>query len=341
VLDPRKYLRRFIGDDDGAPLAFLRARVTKLFAELDALRVDHPHGLVCPWVYDGTAPDPLAAVVAGARLFETPSSKAHPGLAELAIVRPDQIDPRVPAHDDDHVLGITPAQLTEYERLVEVIMEAAREAGRGAKDVLCEVLSTCPAPLAAVMEQYGLGRFRVTQKASLSVPEDGYRGENAEPRDWIMIGNHDTPPLRVVTARWAREGTALERARYLATRLEPNVDSPRRELLAESFASDQRRMALAMFADLFVGPAANVLVFFADLYGETATYNTPGLVSDDNWSMRVPGAFREVYTERRARGDAMDVMGALALAMRARGEAFVRAHEDLTRALEARAAIKP
>jgi hypothetical protein len=37
----------------------------------------------------------------------------------------------------------------------------------------------------------------------------------------------------------------------------------------------------------------------------------------------------------------MDVMGALALAMRARGEAFVRAHEDLTRALEARAAIKP
>ena len=340
VLDPRKYLRRFIGDDDGAPLAFLRARVTKLFAELDALRIDHPHGLVCPWVYDGAAPDPLAAVVAGARLFETPSSEAHPDLGALAIVRPDQIDGRVPAHDDDHVLGITRAQLTEYERLIEVIMECAREAGRGAGDVLCEVLSTCPLPLAAVMEQYGLGRFRVTQKASMSVPEDGYRGENAAPGDWIMIGNHDTAPLRAVTARWARDGKAVARASYLASRLEPSADSARRASLAAALASDERKMALAMFADLFVGPATNVLVFFADLYGETATYNVPGVISDDNWRLRVPGEFREVYTERRARGEAMDVMGALALAMRARGEAFVRAHEDLVGALEARAALR-
>jgi hypothetical protein len=202
VLDPKQYLRRFVGDDDTGPFAFLRARATKLFAELDAVRVEHPHGLVCPWVYDGDARDPLAAVVAGARLFETPASAEHAALAELAIVRPDQIDPHVPPHDDAHVLSVTPAQLTEYERLIEVIMECAREGGRGPSDVLCEVPSTCPAPLAAVMKQYDLGRFRVTQKASTALPDDGDRGENAAPHDWIMIGNHDTPPLRATRDSW-------------------------------------------------------------------------------------------------------------------------------------------
>jgi 4-alpha-glucanotransferase len=342
VLDPRQILSRFVGDDASAarsaPLAFVRARVSKLFAELDGLRIDHPHGLVCPWVYDGTASDPMHAVVHGARLFETPASPLHPALAPFAIVRPDQIDDAVPAYDDDHVHDLTDEQITEYERIFAIVMDAARIAGRSADDVLCEVLSTCPAPLGGVMKRYGLGRFRVTQKASLVDLADGYRGENAHPRDWIMIGNHDTPPLRAVIDRWTVNSTVAARAAYLTTRLEP--EPARRAALAVSLASDPRRLALGMFAELFVGPAANVLVFFADLYGETATYNTPGLVSDDNWSMRVPAAFQAIYEERRARGEAMDVAGALALAMRARGEDFVRTHEALIVALEARAAVK-
>ena len=340
VLDPRQYLARFVGQADPAtslPLAFVRDRVTKLFAELDGLRIDHPHGLVCPWVYDGSAPDALVAVVNGARLFETPASPAHPSLAELSLVRPDQINTEVPAYDDDHVRDLTDAQLADYERIFAIVMEAARAAGRSADDVLCEVLSTCPAPLGGVMKRYGLGRFRVTQKASLVDPHDGYRGENARRRDWIMIGNHDTPPLRAVVDRWTRNATVEARAAYLATRLEPSA--ARRGRLAASLASDPRRLALGMFAELFVGPAANVLVFFADLYGETATYNTPGVFSDENWSMRVPRDFARVYETRRARGEAMDVAGALALAMRARGEAFVRANADVVSALEARAAV--
>jgi 4-alpha-glucanotransferase len=342
VLDPRQYLARFAGNGSGAaqsaPLAFVKARVTKLFDELDGVRIDHPHGLVCPWVYDGAAPDPMRAVVEGARLFETPASEAHPSLAALALARPEQIDGSVPAYDDHHVRGLTDAQITEYERIFAIVMDAARAAGRSADDVLCEVLSTCPAPLGGVMKRYGLGRFRVTQKASLADPLDGYRGENAHPRDWIMIGNHDTPPLRAVIARWAESATLEARAAYLATRLEP--EPARRAALAASLASDPRRLAVGMFAELFVGPAANVLVFFADLYGETATYNTPGVMHADNWSMRVPAEFQAIYEERRARGEAMDVAGALALAMRARGEAFLRTHADLLAALEERAAIR-
>jgi hypothetical protein len=74
-----------------------------------------------------------------------------------------------------------------------------------------------------------------------------------------------------------------------------------------------------MFAELFVGPAANVLVFWADLFGEREAYNTPGVISADNWTMRVPRSFREVYRSRVASGEALDVPSALALALRARG----------------------
>jgi 4-alpha-glucanotransferase len=238
----------------------------------------------------------------------------------------------VAAYDDHHARNITADQTTEYERIFEIIMESARQAGRSADDVLCEVLSTCPAPLASVMARYGLGRFRVTQKASLTDVEDGYRGENANPRDWIMIGNHDTDPLLTVIDRWQKANTVAARAAYLASRLEP--DPSRREAFGSGLAADPRQLTLAMFAELFVGPASNVLVFFADLFGERETYNTPGLISPRNWSMRVPPAFRELYEERRARGEAMDVLAALALAMRARGEAFVHAHADLIAALE-------
>ena len=147
-----------------------------------------------------------------------------------------------------------------------------------------------------------------------------------------MIGNHDTEPLLAVVDRWQRAGALAARAEYLALRLEA-VPS-RRAAFASSLASDPRNVVQAMFAELFVGPSSNVLVFFADLFGERATYNTPGLVSDANWSMRVPRAFREVYAERVARGEALDVPGALAQAMRARGEAFVAAHADLVAALE-------
>ena len=70
--------------------------------------------------------------------------------------------------------------------------------------------------------------FRVTQKASLVHPEDGYRGENANPGDWIMIGNHDTAPLRAVIERWTSNETIADRATYLATRLEPTPSRRRR-----------------------------------------------------------------------------------------------------------------
>lgn len=332
VYDPKQYRPAFAAGGEGEVARFFRARVEKMLSEFDGIRIDHPHGLVCPWVYDAGAADPMDAVVHGARLFETPSPSAgavrHPALAELAIVRPDQIDEDVPAYDDDHVRSLEEDQVREYATLFDIVIESARAAGRSRHDILCEVLSTCPEPLARVMARDGLGRFRVTQKASLVDPADGYRGENASPRDWTMIGNHDTAPLGRVVARWSREGTLAARAEYLATRLEP--DPAERPRFARWLLEKPGRLETAIFAELFVGPASNVLVFWADLFGERDVYNTPGLVSTENWTMRVPRDFGAIYTERARAGQALDVAAALAMALRARA-----LRPDLERALGA------
>ena len=290
-------------------LAFLRARVGKLFSGFDGLRIDHPHGLIDPWVYRAAQPDGLRAVQAGARLCSSPD---RPELAAHAIAREDQLDKTVPRYADGWVRELTDAQVDRYALLFDGVVAAARESGREIGDLVCEVLSTQPYPVARVLQRHGLGRFRVTQKAALDDPGDVYRGENAQPADWIMVGNHDTAPIWAVADRWFASGTAAAQAEYLAARLRCS---------AAALGRDPASLASAKLAELFVGPARNVMVFFPDLLGMREIYNRPGVVSDENWSVRVPPDFEARYAASCARGLALDLPRALALALRARGQA--------------------
>jgi 4-alpha-glucanotransferase len=330
VLDPRRYFERDGAGvpHDGPALRLFRARVRRAFAEFDGVRLDHPHGLVCPWVYRA-GPDPDRAVRDGARLFESPDI---PGLAELAIARADQIDVAASRQADGRVTGLDDAQVDRYAALLDVVLEAARERGRGPEDVPCEVLSTMPYPLGRVLARHGLGRFRVTQKADLTRAEDVYRGENARPEDWILLGNHDTPPIWSTAERWIARGSGRARAEHLASRLlAPEED---RERFVRSVAGDARALAQASFAELLVGPARNVLVYFTDLIGARESYNRPGTVSPSNWSLRFPRDPASAYAERSAAGRALDVPRAVARALRSRGHAFVRTHHALVDRLE-------
>lgn len=319
------------GEARGAGLRFVSERLARSFDDYDGVRIDHPHGLVCPWVYRAGQPDPGRAVREGARLFESPDLPEHPELAAFARVRPEQIRRDVPRHADGWVKALTPEQVRSYAVQIEAVLAAASRHGRGPDDVACEVLSTCPEPLRQVLDRYGLGRFRVTQKVDLDDPRDVYRSENARPQDWILLGNHDTPTIWQLAQRWIREGRAERHAAYLAGRLLPPGDHG--GWLAR-VADDPRELAQAKFAELFVGPAANVMVFFTDLFGLLAPYNQPGTVREDNWSARLGSDFREVYAARRARGDALDIPRALATAIRARGRAFAEAQAALLAELQ-------
>lgn len=308
VLDPALYLGR-----DGRPgpvLRFHAERLGKLLGEFDGLRLDHPHGLVCPWVYRADDPDPWHAVQNGARLFAAPDLPDHPDLARHAIVRPDQLDRAQPRYADDWVRELDPEQEDRYALVMDTLMEQVRAHGRDKTDILCEVLSTEPMPLRRVRLRHGLGRFRVTQKADLDDPADGYRGENALPEDWVMVGNHDTPSIWRVARSWQGSAAGRKQAEYLAGRLHLGDPGP--------LAADYRRLAHAKVAELFLSPARNVMLFFADLLGLEETYNTPGTVSEDNWTLRVPPDFAARHRRDRLVGEALNLHAALALALRAR-----------------------
>ena len=305
VLDPDQYS----GPDQSAGRArdLVRARADKAFAEYDSLRIDHPHGLVCPWVYTADTADPQRAVAEGARLFESPDLPDHPALARFAIVRPDQLDPGQPRYGDDWVQVLDAAQVERYAVMFDAIAAAARRHGRDPADLSCEVLSTMPAPLEAVLARYQLGRWRVTQKARLDDPTDVYRTENVEPRDWVMLGNHDTMPIFALIRGWPA-ATREAWARHLAARLALR----RPERLAAPGV-----LAAAMLAELFISRAENVSIFFADLFGFEDRFNVPGLVDAANWSLRLPPDFAELHRERLARGAALDIALALELALAA------------------------
>ena len=335
VLDPRQYI---VAGEDGGPepgaaLRFLHARVEKVFAEVDGVRIDHPHGFVCPWVYRADEEDPTVAGQGGARLFSSPDLPEHPELAEFAIARPDQLDLDRPRHADDWVRELDDEQVDRYGVLVDAIVATAQAHGHQTADIACEILSTQPYPLGRVMARHGLGRFRVTQKADLDRPADGYRSENAQPADWIMVGNHDTRPIWRVARDWVDSGASRKQAEYLAGRLlAPEED---REAWIQATASSRNALAQAKLAELLVGPASNVMVFFTDALGLEEDYNRPGVVDEVNWSLRVSPDYRQEHEARVREGSAFQLPRAAARALRARGAAFVAAHRTLVEELEA------
>lgn len=312
VLDPSRYLNGRGGP--GPVLTFVAERLGKMLTEFDGLRLDHPHGLVCPWVYRADDPDPFHGVQNGARLFSSPDLPDHPELAPFAIPTPGQLNRHLPRHADDWVVELSAEQEERYALIMDTLMEQVRIHGRSGEDILCEVLSSEPLPLRRVRLRHDLGRFRVTQKADLDAPGDLYRSENALPQDWVMVGNHDTPPIWALAKEWVEGKTGEKQAAYLARRLRP--DAPGR--LARLLARDPFRLAHAKMADLFLGPARHVMIFFADLFGLEETYNVPGTQSEMNWTLRVPPDFARRYEGDKRRGAVFNLHAALALALKAR-----------------------
>lgn len=314
VLDPAQY------ESGGAALELMQLRVRRLLEDCDGLRIDHPHGLVCPWVYDARDPDPDLAVARGARLRCSPNLADHPRLAAFAIPAPAQLsgDPAVARYADDWVRALDEAQVKRYGVLFDTVMAGVTAAGRAPADVVCEVLSTWPYPLRQVMARHGLGRFCVTQKADLARPEDVYRSENTSRNDWIMVGNHDTPSLWALVDGWHGTAAGAERALYLARRL-AGPDPVRAPRLARWIQANPRHLAHAALADLFAAPATRVSIFFSDLFGLRETYNRPGIVDADNWTLRLSSSFQTDYQQRLHDGRAANIPLAMALALGGRG----------------------
>lgn len=301
----------------GAAQEFLRTRVRRMLDGLDGIRIDHPHGLVCPWVYRRDIADSGEAVRAGARLFESPNLPDHPDLAEFSIVRPDQVDESAARYAGDRTRDLDDAQVEQFSVLFDVVIDVVRELGGDpASNIACEILSTLPYPLGRVLQRHGLGRFRIIQKAKLDDPSDVYRIEQAQPADWIMLGNHDTPPVWLLARDWCENGKSLDWGEYLADRLW--IPNGGRVEFVRRVSGDPGELIHALFAAMLASQAGHVAVFFPDLLGLTTLYNQPGVVNDTNWRLRVPSDFARHYESRRQKRTVLDVPACLETAMAAR-----------------------
>lgn len=314
VFNPRLY---FSAEDDepGPVLHWMMRRIEKFLVDYDGIRIDHPHGLVCPWVYDSTAEDALKAVQNGARLFDSPDIAEHPLLAEFAIVSADQLNGSVPRYADGWVKALADEQIDHYAVLIDLVLDLVAGSGHDRSNLICEVLSSCPFPLQQVLRKHNLGRLRVTQKANPLDATDNYRSDTANPSDWIMVGTHDTEPLWLSISKWDQE-KRKNWATYLASRLEPQVEE--RDAFAAQLVANESLLIEAMFADLFVGPAKNVSVFFADLFGLRGVYNAPGIINDTNWMLSVPPDFASFYQQKIDSHSCLYLPRVLAMALRAK-----------------------
>jgi 4-alpha-glucanotransferase len=159
-----------------------------------------------------------------------------------------------------------------------------------------------------------------------------YRTENAEPADWIMIGNHDTKPIWRFVDEWRQTDELRSRAEYLANRL--ILETEKRSSFVETLIADPGLLAQAQLADLLVSRAENVMIFFTDLFGLTETYNVPGTVAEENWSVRLPPTYQSDYRDRVVRNRALNLPLALGLALRATGPAATETWTELLRTLD-------
>ncbi|NJK89386.1 MAG: 4-alpha-glucanotransferase, partial [Myxococcales bacterium] len=257
-------------------------RLDRMRRDFDGVRVDHPHGFVCPWVYRKDVPDPYAAVRAGARLFESPDLEDHPELRGFARIRADQIARTAPRFADRWVEWLSAEQVSTYAEELRKIRDAFP--GPAGSRIACEVLSTCPLPLEESTRHLGLGRFRVTQKADPDNPDDVYRADRASPEDWIMVGTHDTPTIWALVDAWSSTDRSRREARALARVIDPTGELR----VLDELSSDPARIGHAKFVEAFVSPASNLIVFSADWYGQRGRTNLPGVVSPENWRLRVP-----------------------------------------------------
>lgn len=147
-----------------------------------------------------------------------------------------------------------------------------------------------------------------------------------------MLGNHDTPTIWQVADRWLEEGVTRRQAEYLAMRL--RIPAAEQTSWKERLAVDAGALVQAKSADLFVGPAQNIMVYFTDLLGGMESYNKPGTTNKDNWTLRISCDFKKIYREKLADDRALNIPKALAMALRAHHASTSSAYQALIRELD-------
>lgn len=315
VMDPEKLFKDDGSLGEGGVL--LKELYKKMFRENHGgVRIDHIVGLIDPWVYKKGC-KPKVDEGAG-RLYSSPE---HPELSKYAIPSMKDLDLDVSPDCELRVKTLTPKQVKLYGRLIEnIVISAAKEEGLDKDAIVCEDLGTLTNPVAEVMKKYGLQGMKLTQFVVPEKEEHPYRCKNIVPKCWAMVGTHDNKPVSMWAESLVNTHEGYLHAKNLVEDIYPDAEN--KDDIIVKLTQDVKYLTQTKLAELFASKAENIQIFFPDYWGMKAVYNCPGTSGDENWSLRLPNNFEEVWCENSKNGTALDWKFVLKTAFEARGKEF-------------------
>lgn len=327
VMNPEKLYNEDGSLGEGGQL--MKALFKKMFKENPGgVRIDHIVGLIDPWVYK-KGHKPKVEEGAG-RLYSSPE---HEFLSKFAIPKMEDLNFDLGADKEQRVKTLSDAQIKLYGRLIEeVVIAAAKEEGLDQDAIVCEDLGTLTNPVAAVMKKYDLQGMKLTQFVVPEMYEHPYRCKNIEKRTWMMVGTHDNQPISIWAESLINSHEGYLHAKNLAEDLfcyEENKDD-----IIVKLNTDKTFLTQIKLAELFASDAENIQIFFSDYFGLKETYNIPGTSGDENWSLRLPNDFEEVFCTNLKNKTALNLSSVLQLAIKARGEEFEAKNKALLQKLK-------
>lgn len=329
VMDPEKLFNKDGSLGEGGLL--MKELYKKMFTENPGgVRIDHMVGLIDPWVYV-SGKKPKIEEGAG-RLYSSPE---HPILSRYAVATMDDLNQDVEADKEERILKLTDEQIKLYGRLVEkIVIGAAKEVGLDKDSIVCEDLGTLTHPVVSVMKKYDLQGMKLIQFVVPEKPEHPYRCKNINERSWAMVGTHDNEPI----AMWANQTVHTEagylNGKNLAEDLWPDATAEEKEQVAVRCSNDAAFLTQTKLVELFACKAENIQIFFTDFLGMYEVYNRPGTSGDQNWSLRIPDNYEEVYCNNLKEGKALNLPLILKLAIEARGHEFAHKNQETIKNLE-------
>jgi len=179
------------------------------------------------------------------------------------------------------------ANQQQGEEMLRVVLEAS-----GDTTIVAEDLGVVPDYMPATLQKLGIPGFRIP---SFFREQDGRYADPAQyPRlSLAQPATHDHPPL---AAAWAERWQDIDAGK--------NVEDNRRELgFLMDFAGidDEKtprkftsRLREAYLRAVLQSNSWLVVVMITDVFGQLMRFNTPGTVSPDNWSVRLPNTVKEL-----------------------------------------------
>jgi 4-alpha-glucanotransferase len=179
------------------------------------------------------------------------------------------------------------ANQQQGEEILRVVLEAS-----GDTTIVAEDLGVVPDYMPATLQKLGIPGFRIP---SFFREQDGRYSDPAQyPRlSLAQPATHDHPPL---AAAWAERWQNIDAGR--------NVEDNRRELrhfMDFAGVKDKEpprqftsRLREAYLRAVLQSNSWLVVVMITDVLGQLTRFNTPGTVSPDNWSLRLPKTVKEL-----------------------------------------------